>query len=93
MMIKPRSESSSFGKIDRHDGLPLILILDLVFDKHLISFDEMGVIVISNRLISPECLVIDREMRLGDKFSDNKQGKYLAMHREKLRRLNNHPTE
>ena len=85
--IKPWSESSPNEKVDRYNGLPLIPNLDIAFDKHLISFDGGGIIIVSRRLISPEHLGIDRNMSLGSKFSNSKQGKYFALHRKKLEDL------
>lgn len=90
--IKPWSESNSFEKVDRYNGLPLIPNLDAAFDRYLISFDEEGVIIISKRLINPEGIGINPEMRLGAKYNI-KQEAYMVMHREKLRALDNQIAE
>ena len=45
--IKPWNESSNEEKLDPYNGLLLLPNYDTLFDKHLISFDEDGRIIIS----------------------------------------------
>lgn len=85
--IKSWKMSSPSEKIEKYNGLPLIPNLDAAFDRHLISFDKAGAIIISKRLKDAETLNIDSSMHLRDSFKDDKQGVYLASHRETLREL------
>ena len=84
--IVPWSQSSDEEKLDVNNGILLSPNIDALFDKHLISFENDGSILISTKL-SPQ----DREA-LG--VSENviitvSEGMipYLARHRHKFERL------
>ena len=80
--IKPWSESSNKEKLDRYNGLLLLPNYDKLFDKHLISFDDDGKIIISSQIKEEEYKVlgISANDKLFNVFEENKP--YLKIHRE-----------
>lgn len=80
--IKPWSESSNEEKLDRYNGLLLLPNYDKLFDKHLISFDDDGKIIISSQIKEEEYKVlgISANDKLFNVFEENKP--YLKIHRE-----------
>jgi hypothetical protein len=83
--IKPWRDSSDQERLDVHNGLLLTVHLDALFDRHLVSFDRTGRI-----LISP-CLAPDDRARLGLHLElriaapNDTRERYLALHRAALR--------
>ena len=79
--IKAWSISSNEERLDVNNGLLLCSLHDSLFDKHLISFDEEGGVIISNKLdaknralcnISEKvCIILSPEME-----------KYMKFHRD-----------
>ena len=80
--IKPWSESSNEEKLDPYNGLLLLPNYDKLFDKHLISFDDDGRIIISPQIKKEEYKVlgISPKDKLFKIFDENKP--YLKIHRE-----------
>ena len=80
--IKPWSESSNEEKLDRYNGLLLLPNYDKLFDKHLISFDDDGKIIISSQIKEEEYKVlgISANDKLFKILPENKP--YLKIHRE-----------
>ncbi len=80
--IKPWSESSNEEKLDPYNGLLLLPNYDKLFDKHLISFDDDGKIIISPQIKKEEYKVlgISPKDKLFKIFDENKP--YLKIHRE-----------
>ena len=80
--IKPWSESSNKEKLDRYNGLLLLPNYDKLFDKHLISFDDDGKIIISSQIKEEEYKVlgISANDKLFKILPENKP--YLKIHRE-----------
>jgi hypothetical protein len=80
--IKPWSESSNKEKLDSYNGLLLLPNYDKLFDKHLISFDDDGKIIISSQIKEEEYKVlgISANDKLFNVFEENKP--YLKIHRE-----------
>ena len=80
--IKPWSESSNEEKLDSYNGLLLLPNYDKLFDKHLISFDDDGRIIISPQIKKEEykILGISANDKLFNVFEENKP--YLKIHRE-----------
>ena len=80
--IKPWSESSNEEKLDRYNGLLLLPNYDKLFDKHLISFDDDGKIIISSQIKEEEYKVlgISANDTLFKILPENKP--YLKIHRE-----------
>lgn len=83
--IKEWSQSSDEEKLDENNGLLLCAHHDALFDKHFISFNDDGTLIISPQLDASEqtslsisaipTLTVDEEMK-----------PFLAHHRTKLRR-------
>ncbi|WP_314056790.1 HNH endonuclease [Capnocytophaga gingivalis] len=82
--IKPWSESSNEEKLDPYNGLLLLPNYDKLFDKHLISFDDDGKIIISPQIKKEEYKVlgISANDKLFNVFKQNKP--YLKTHRKKF---------
>jgi predicted restriction endonuclease len=83
--IKAWSDSTDAEKLDENNGLLLCAHHDALFDKHLISFDDSGDIIISPTLSRTE----QKELGLSSKLkisvtTDMKP--YLADHRAKLKK-------
>ena len=82
--IKPWSESSNEEKLDPYNGLLLLPNYDKLFDKHLISFDDDGKIIISPQIKKEEYKVlgISANDKLFNVFKQNKP--YLKTLRKKF---------
>jgi HNH endonuclease len=80
--IKPWKDSTHEQRLDRHNGLLLSANLDALFDKHLISFDDKGMMLISAKLTDAEIKLLGLPGRLNVPLN-SKQKKYLAFHRTK----------
>ena len=87
--IKPWSESFNEEKLDPYNGLLLLPNYDKLFDKHLISFDDDGRIIISPQIKKGEykILGISANDKLFNVFEENKP--YLKIHREIFYEKNN----
>lgn len=84
---KSESKGRFRDAIDPHNGLLLIPNLDKAFDKHLISFDDDGKIIISKTLKNNPNLMnilgIHQDMKL--RIALNKEQKtFLAYHRDQF---------
>ena len=83
--IKPWSESKDSERLDPYNGLPLLATLDSLFDKHLISFDPHGKMLISSEISKPEReLLLPPKRRLLYK-PDVRTAKFLKEHSKLLR--------
>lgn len=84
--IKPRAYCSADDKKNLDNVILLAAHLDAAFDKHLISFDEIGRIMISEQLnqTTRELLGLTSEMRLRNHV---RHEKLMTEHRGRLRRL------
>ena len=91
--IKPWSESSNEEKLDPYNGLLLLPNYDKLFDKHLISFDDDGKIIISPQIKKEEYKVlgISPKDKLFKILPKNKP--YLKIHREIFCSKNNMTTK
>ncbi|MBV6440931.1 MAG: hypothetical protein EPGJADBJ_02607 [Saprospiraceae bacterium] len=80
--IVPWNQATDEERLDIENGILLAPHIDALFDKHLISFNDDGKIIISHRII-PELhsiLCINSEMKIYDLSEKNKE--YLKRHRE-----------
>lgn len=81
--IKSWASSNDQERVDGHNGLLLAPHVDKLFDKYLISFNDDGSLIVSNRL---DPRVFDcwglRGMSINQLTS--RQRTYLAWHRERL---------
>jgi hypothetical protein len=86
--IKSWNESSNEEKLDPYNGLLLLPNYDKLFDKHLISFDDDGRIIISPQIKKEDykILGISANDKLFNVFKENKP--YLKIHREKFNKNN-----
>ena len=66
------------------NGLPLCLNHDTLFDKHLISFDADGKIVVSDTLKEIDCVFKNVNLDLKIKI-DVRQSVYFKVHRNCLK--------
>ena len=86
--IKAYSYCEEKEKYDKHNGLLLSPTYDKLFDLYLISFEDNGSILISNKLSNDDLtkLKITGKEKLYKVFEENK--KYLAFHRAKFKEKN-----
>ena len=83
--IKEWADSNDTEKLDENNGLLLCAHHDALFDKHLISFNDDGTLIVSSTLDATE----QRNLRLSDipiLSITNEMKPYLAHHRSKLYR-------
>lgn len=82
--IKPWTKSDIFEKLHLYNGLLLSPALDACFDSGFISFDDVGHIMISNKLKVKDlaALGIYKDMKLSKVESEHRY--YLAYHREEI---------
>ena len=81
--IKPWVESESEEKIDIENGFLLCPNHDYLFDKGFISFNDNGLIIISNLLSDEINMVFNVNSSLRIEIS-NENKKYLKYHRENV---------
>ena len=82
--IVPWSESTEEERLDVNNGILLSPLYDALFDKHLISFNDDGMIVIS-KLIEDQVKLLSID--INGSISVNKEmQKYLGRHREQLKK-------
>jgi len=80
--IVPWKDSNDFEKLDPENGILLSPTLDGLFDKYLISFEDTGKIIISNKIDKEDiyCLGINQNMKL-TQITDGMKP-YLSRHRK-----------
>jgi hypothetical protein len=80
--IKPWRDSSNQERLDKYNGLLLLPNLDSCFELGLISFDQSGNILISNKLdkLARKILGITPKMKL--QWIDEKHKKFLLFHQK-----------
>jgi len=79
--VKPWSHSSQRERLDPHNGLLLAAHLDALFDKGLITFDDIGHMLLSSRLQKEERNHFGLPLR---SEPDDALEAYLAHHRNQL---------
>ena len=86
--IVPWSESSDFEKRDPENGILLSPNIDGLFDRHLISFEDSGKILLSKKLSLKDLnsIGVNKEMSLSH-VSDGMKP-YLKIHRERFNENN-----
>ncbi|MEH6849438.1 HNH endonuclease [Bacillus pseudomycoides] len=82
--IKPWSESTNEERLDVNNGLLLCPNHDALFDKHLISFDERGKIVISETLNETVRVFVN----LNDRMQVSLTAEQLNYMKDHLKQLN-----
>jgi hypothetical protein len=81
--IKKWSESNEEERLDPHNGILLSPNLDSLFDKHLISFQDDGQIIISKYIDQGEINILGISETIRLKV-DEEMKKYLKVHRDKF---------
>lgn len=79
--IKPWRNSSSQERLDKYNGFLLIATIDKAFDSGLISFNEKGYILISDKFREYEKAGINKSMKI--KLL-SKHDNYMKYHRENV---------
>ena len=82
--IKPWKLSTNQDRLNHHNGILLCANLDALFDKHLISFEDDGEMIVSPRITGEdrERLGIPRKLRLP---LSTKERCFLSIHRSEGR--------
>ncbi|HIF76095.1 MAG TPA: DUF3427 domain-containing protein [Gammaproteobacteria bacterium] len=81
--IVPWSEATEEERLDKNNGILLSPLYDALFDKHLISFQDDGEIIISAKVGDElNTLQVDQEAKI--KINDEMKP-YLQRHRNKLK--------
>lgn len=86
--IKPFNQSNDYEKYDVENGLLLSPNLDSLFDLHLISFDENGIILLTNSISNETYKTLGINLTMKLKFVTEGMLKYLKVHRNKFKNLN-----
>ncbi len=81
--IVPWSEANEEERLDVNNGILLSPLYDALFDKHLISFDKGGSIIISERLAT-EIEILNIDINASIKLNEEMEI-YLEVHRSKLK--------
>jgi len=82
--IQPWSESDSQERIDKFNGLLLTPNLDKCFDNYLISFENDGPIIISDKLTDATRSILGITPDLSLRRIASQHEKYLKYHRDKF---------
>jgi len=82
--IQPWSESDSQERIDKFNGLLLTPNLDKCFDNYLISFENDGPIIISDKLTDATRSILGITPDLSLRRIASQHEKYLKHHRDKF---------
>jgi len=78
--IKAWHESTTAERLNPANGLLLVAHLDALFDKHLISFDDCGDMLVSSRIKDNDRRLLGIPQRLQKTLSDEER-RFLAVHR------------
>lgn len=82
--IKPWRDCNNKELLDTYNGLLLIPNLDSAFDNGFISFNDEGLILISNKLDKNEIKKLGINEKMMIKKVEKKHIKYLDYHRKKV---------
>lgn len=82
--IKPWRDSSNTERLDLYNGLLLIPNLDICFDLGLISFDDDGKILISNKLTPSTLSVLGISHELKLLRIEQRHKEYMGYHRQNV---------
>lgn len=86
--IKEWSDASNSERLDKDNGLLLCTLHDSLFDKHLISFNDDGNILISKKLSQSDIKLL----KLNNKYHislTERMKEYMKYHREKFNKKSN----
>jgi len=82
--IVPWSESTEEERLDVNNGILLSPLYDALFDKHLISFNDDGMIIISKQ-VEDEIKLLSIDINGSISVNEEMQ-KYLRRHRQQLKK-------
>ncbi len=82
--IKPFCECENNEYYDLNNGLILSPNIHKLFDKFLISFDNLGKIILSKRMDETDLLHLNINNNMALNFYDNQMAQYLKIHRAKF---------
>jgi len=82
--IKPWRDSENHERLDHYNGLLLTPNLDAAFDSGLISFDNDGSILISEKLSDDQKAILGIEDQMNLKRIEKDHQKYLEYHRNHI---------
>lgn len=85
--IKSYKDCNIQERYDKYNGLLLTPCYDKLFDLYLISFDENGEIMISNKLSKHDLSALNINPKDKLRFHFHETQKYLHFHREKFIKL------
>jgi hypothetical protein len=78
--VKPWSRSTNIERLDPSNGIPLVANLDALFDRHLITFNSNGSIVVSHSLSRADAKILNAQGGIRLAVNDS-LGNYLMLHR------------
>jgi hypothetical protein len=86
--ILPWAKSNDRERLDPENGLLLSAHLDSLFDKHLVTFDDRGAMIVSRKRVSPNTRILLQleGMTLNGEISTRTR-EYLRQHRETFEEL------
>jgi hypothetical protein len=82
--IKPWADSTDDERLDGFNGLLLTPNLDRLFDKHLISFDDKGYVLIARSLSAEDRLALGLTTSLRVERLHERHLAYLSAHRDRF---------
>ena len=85
--IVPWSESNDIERLDSENGILLSPNIDSLFDKHLISFEDNGSIIISSKVDEVNQISLGINSQIKIPVSEGMK-KYLKRHRERFNEKN-----
>lgn len=81
--IKPWAEATSAERLDENNGLLLCVMHDALFDRHLISFDKDGNILISKSLTQEQQKILQINPSIKINIADETKH-YMKVHYQKF---------
>ncbi len=81
-------DATGFERLDPDNGILLAPHIDALFDKHFISFDDQGNILVSKRVTLEQCKIFGISNTLRLRHVNQGMKKYLKLHRQKFNENN-----
>ena len=82
--IKPWRNSNNTERLDRYNGLLLTPNFDILFDKGMISFQDSGHIIISNKFPRNDQSIFQIQESIALRKVYNENRKFLEYHRDEI---------
>lgn len=89
--IRPWCDSDDKDRLNPMNGLPLVATLDALFDRGLITFEDNGRMLVSEKLSAKECKLfrLNSTSRLIKMLDDPEHKKFLKYHRTEFQKNHN----